>query len=89
MLTDEEAEKSKQRIYESERAKQADGAKLMDSSPLSSLYTIHRLLLAVHEKALFPYYSSNELTFFFLSPKLKNQIMSWVNIEDLSSTIIF
>lgn len=89
MLTDEEAEKSKQRIYESERAKQADGAKLMDSSPLSSLYTIHRLLLAVHEKALFPYYSSKELTFFFLSPKLKNQIMSWVNIEDLSSTIIF
>lgn len=73
MLTDEEAEKSKQRIYESERAKQADGAKLMDSSPLSSLYTIHRLLLAVHEKALFPYYSSNELTFFFFFfiPKIK------------------
>lgn len=75
MLTDEEAEKPKQRIYESERAKQADGAKLMDSSPLSSLYTIHRLLLAVHEKALFPYYSSNELTLFFyyyfFIPKIK------------------
>lgn len=52
MLTDEEAEKSKQRIYESERAKQADGAKLMDSSPLSSLSTIHRLLLAGHHAAL-------------------------------------
>lgn len=75
MLTDEEAEKPKQRIYESERAKQADGAKLMDSSPLSSLYTIHRLLLAVHEKASFPYYSSNELTLFFyyyfFIPKIK------------------
>lgn len=80
MLTDEEAEKSKQRIYESERAKQADGAKLMDSSPLSSLYTIHRLLLAVHEKALFPYYSSNELTLYiyFFIPKIKepNYVMS-------------